>query len=78
MAHPGLSYMQDHDLIDGYCYACLLLGHGPEPWLARALAHWIADAEAELERRELLHAAKNTKKSLWKEHRARKAIAQVP
>jgi hypothetical protein len=67
----GLPLMSDHDLIGAYCYAAGLTGHGPEPWVARAVIHWSIAAEAELKHRGLLEDAKRLLKAMWKDHRKR-------
>jgi hypothetical protein len=61
-------YASEHDLIYGYAYACLLNGHGAEPWLVRPLSVWQGIAEAELERRGLLKKAKRAYRDLLKQH----------
>jgi hypothetical protein len=67
----GLPLMSDHDLIGAYCYAAGLTGHGPEPWVARAVIHWQIAAKAELRRRGLLKDAKRVKKAMWEDHHKR-------
>jgi hypothetical protein len=61
MSQPRFTFLpaaRDSDVIEGYGYARLLMGHGCEPWLARALSAWIVGAKAELARRGLLKQAK--------------------
>jgi hypothetical protein len=60
----------DHDLIYGYAYASLLMGHGVEPWLVRSLSAWMALAQQELQSRGLLRMAEWRKDVLYVEHRA--------
>jgi hypothetical protein len=60
----------DHDLVYGYAYAGLLMGHGAEPWLVRSLSAWMALAEEELQSRGLLQMAKWREDVLYVEHRA--------
>jgi hypothetical protein len=60
----------DHDLIYGYAFAGLLMGHGAEPWLVRSLSAWMALAEQELQGRGLLRMAGWRKDVLYVEHRA--------
>jgi len=62
----------DNDVIEGYGYAGLLIGHGCESWLVRALSAYTRGAEAELARRGLLKEAQRNKRVLWKVHHARK------
>jgi hypothetical protein len=60
----------DHDLIYGYAYAGLLMGHGAEPWLVRSLSAWMTLAEQELQSRGLLQMAEWRKDVLRVEHGA--------
>lgn len=60
----------DHDLIYGYVFAGLLMGHGAEPWLVRSLSAWMALAEQELRSRGLLRMTEWRKDVLYVEHRA--------
>lgn len=61
-------YAAEHDLIYGYAYARVLMGHGAEPWLVRPLSGWITLAGEELERRGLLKKAKRTYRKLMEQH----------
>ena len=63
-------YASDQDLIYGYAYAGLLMGHGAEPWLVRSLSAWMTLAQQELTSRGLLHMAEWRKDVLYVEHRA--------
>jgi hypothetical protein len=58
----------DHDLVYGYAFAGLLMGHGAEPWLVRSLSAWMALAEQELQSRGLLPMAEWRKEVLYVEH----------
>lgn len=60
----------DHDLVYGYAFAGLLMGHGAEPWLVRSLSAWMALAEQELQSRGLLLMAEWRKDVLYVEHGA--------
>lgn len=60
----------DHDLVYGYAFAGVLMGHGAEPWIVRPLAAWMTLAEQELRRRGLLGTARCRKDRLFTEHLA--------
>lgn len=60
----------DHDLVYGYAFAGLLMGHGAEPWLVRSLSTWMILAGQELQSRGLLQMAESRKDLLYAEHRA--------
>lgn len=60
----------DHDLVYGYAFARVLMGHGAEPWVVRPLAAWMTLAEQELRRRGLLATAKRRRDRLFTEHLA--------
>lgn len=60
----------DHDLVYGYAFTGVLMGHGAEPWVVRPLSAWMTLAEHELRRRGLLETAKRRKDRLLTEHLA--------
>lgn len=68
-----LRAMSDHDLIDAYCYAGAVLGHGVEPWLVWPLSDWLTEAKTELQHRGLFKDAERVERAMWKDHHARKA-----
>jgi hypothetical protein len=75
MSQPQFAFLpvaRDYDVIEGYGYAHLLMGHGCEAWLVHALTVHIMGAEAELARRGLLKEAKRNERVLWKVHHARR------
>lgn len=58
----------EHDLIYGYVYARLLMGHGADPWLVRPLSAWINVAEKELKYRRMFKKAKHAYRILLEQH----------